>query len=74
MRDPVEDLSSSAILAHSILSGIHLRVRYVFLPLPSAFADNQIVPGTVSITVVASTTRPGTDREALHPRTVQHVR
>jgi hypothetical protein len=32
------------------------------------------VPGTVSITAVASTARPGANREALHPRAVQHVR
>lgn len=74
MCDPLDDLSRSAILAHASLSGIHLRVRNVLLSLPSVFANNQVVPGTVSLTVVTSTARPGADREALHPRAVQHVR
>ena len=74
MSDSVDDLSNSAILSQSCLGGIDLRVRYVFLPLPSSFVDNQIVPGTVSITTVASTARPGADREPLHPRAVQHMR
>ena len=74
MGDPIDDLANSAILSQSCLGGINLRVRYVFLPLPPAFADNQIVPWTVAIPTMASTAWPGAGRKALYPRTVQHVR
>ena len=74
MRDPVDDLANSAILSQSRLGGIDLRVRYVFLPLPPVFADNQIVPWTVAMTAMASTAGPGADRVAIHPRAVQHTR
>jgi len=74
MGDTVDDLTNSAILGQSRLSGSRLRVRYVFLSLSPAFADNQIVPGAVTMTLVTPTARPGADREPLYPRAVQHVR
>jgi len=55
------------------LSGRHLRVRYVFLPLPPAFADNQVVSRAVPIPPMTSTAGPGANREPLHPGTVQYA-
>ena len=69
MCDPVDDLTNSAILSQSRLGGIDLRVRHIFLSLPSPFADNQIVPWAVAMTAMASTAGPKRvpPRERAHP-------
>ena len=74
MRYPVDDLTNSLILGQTRLGSGDLRVGYVFLPLPSLRADDQIMSRPVAFPPMTPTVGSRAYREAFHPGAMQHVR
>jgi len=74
VRYPVDDLTNSLILGQTRLGSGHLRVGYVFLPLLSLRADDQIVSRPMTFSPMTATVGSRAYREALHPGAMQHVR